>query len=139
MTAPVACVIGLYLLRRPMREPHTEPQSQGAPKRPDRAFGRSVRLGLLMGLVVALLAILPVLVAVGYLALAAVIAVQATWAGIVLMSAYLLFKFADDLWMTLLSSRSRFSQRLQKGLGLAPQTLDQAAVLLWSARVRRER
>ena len=83
-----------------------------------------------MGLVVALLLALLVLVAVGYLALARVIAGQATWAGIVLMSAYLLFKFADDLWMALLSSRSRFSQRLQKGLGVAPQTLDQAAVLL---------
>jgi potassium efflux system protein len=126
----VACVIGLYLLRRPRRGPHTDPPSRDAPELPDLAFGRPVRLGLLMGLVVALLATLPVLVAVGYLALARVIAVQATWAGIVLMSAYLLFKFADDLWMALLSSRSRFSQRLQKGLGLAPQTLDQAAVLL---------
>ena len=65
-----------------------------------------------MALVVALL----VLVAVGYLALARVIAGQATWAGIVLASAYLLFKFADDLWMALLSSRSSFGQRLQKGL-----------------------
>jgi len=126
----IACVIGLYLLRRPMPELHTEARSQDAAKQPDLAFGRPVKLGLLMGLVVALLLALLVLVAVGYLALARVIAGQATWAGIVLMSAYLLFKFADDLWMALLSSRSRFSQRLQKGLGVAPQTLDQAAVLL---------
>ena len=126
----IACVIGLYLLRRPRRRPHGEAASQDAPKRPDRAFERPVKLGLLMGLAVALLVALLVLVALGYLALARVIAVQATWAGIVLASAYLLFKFADDLWMALLSSRSSFSQRLQKGLGVAPQTLDQAAVLL---------
>jgi len=42
----------------------------------------------------------------------------------------LLFKFADDLWMALLSARSRLGQRLHKGLGVASQTLDQAAVLL---------
>jgi small-conductance mechanosensitive channel len=126
----IACVIGLYLLRRPMRKPHTEAASQDAANRPGIVFGRPVRLGLLMGLAVALLVALLVLVAVGYLALARVIARQATWAGIVLMSAYLLFKFVDDLWMALLSSRSRFSQRLQEGLGVTPQTLDQAAVLL---------
>ncbi|HSC62425.1 MAG TPA: DUF3772 domain-containing protein [Caldimonas sp.] len=119
-----ACVIGLYLLRRPMRTPPTEAQSQDAPERP------AARLGLLRGLAVALLLALPVLVAVGYVALARVIAGQATWAGIVLTSAYLLFKLADDLWMALLSSDSRVGQRLQKGLGVAPQTLDQAAVLL---------
>jgi potassium-dependent mechanosensitive channel len=83
-----------------------------------------------MGLAVTLLVALLALVAVGYLALARVIAGQATWAGIVLASAYLLFKFADDLWMALLSSRSSFSQRLQRGTGVAPQVLDQAAVLL---------
>ncbi len=83
-----------------------------------------------MGLAVALVVVLLVLVAVGYLALARVIAGQATWAGIVLASAYLLFKFADDVWMALLSSRGSFGQRLQKGLGVAPRMLDQAAVLL---------
>ena len=127
----IACVIGLYLLRRPAREPHGEAQSQDAAQ----AAGPRLRsdrsgLGLLIGLVVTLVVALLVLVAAGYLALARVVAGQATWAGIVLASAYLLFKFADDLWMALLSSRSSFGQRLQKGLGVAPQTLDQAAVLL---------
>jgi small-conductance mechanosensitive channel len=79
---------------------------------------------------VTLLVALLALVVAGYLALARVVAGQAVWAGIVLASAYLLYKFADDLCMALLSSRSRFGQRLQKGLGVAPQTLDQAAVLL---------
>ena len=29
----IACVIGLYLLRHPSREPHSEAQSQDAPER----------------------------------------------------------------------------------------------------------
>ena len=126
----IACVIGLYLLRHPRPEAHSEVPSQDAPKRPDLAFKRSSRLALLMGLTVTLVVSLLVLVAVGYLALARVIAGQATWAGIVLASAYLLFKFADDVWMALLSSRGRFGQRVHKGLGVAPRVLEQGAVLL---------
>jgi len=125
----VAAVIGLFLLRHPPQAPRSEAPSQDA-KRPDLAVKRSSRLGLLMGLTVALVAALLVLVAMGYLALARVIAGQAIWAVIVVASAYLLFKFADDLWMTLLSSRGSFSERLHKGLGVAPRVLDQAAVLL---------
>jgi potassium-dependent mechanosensitive channel len=126
----VACVLGLYLLRRPHREPHGEAQSHDAPKPAGAAMERPVWLGPLMGLVVTLVVALLVMLAAGYLALARVVAGQATWAGIVLASAYLLLKFADDLWMALLSSGSSFGQRLRKGLGVAPQTLDQAAVLL---------
>jgi len=126
----IACVIGLALLRRPTGEPLLGEGSSQDPARPDLAVGRPVRLRLLMGLTGALLVAVLVLVALGYLALARVIAGQATWAGIVMTSAYLLFKFADDVWMALLSSRSNFSERLHKGLGVAPQTLDQAAVLL---------
>ena len=126
----IACVIGSYLLRHPTRKPQREAQSQDAPKRPDLAVKRPLRLGLLIGLAVALVATLLVLVAVGYLALARVIAAQGTWAGIVLASAYLLFKFVDDVWMALLSSRGGFGQRLHKGLGVAPRMLDQAAVVL---------
>jgi potassium-dependent mechanosensitive channel len=126
----IACVIGLRLLRRSHRAPYAEAKSHDAPQPPGAAFERPVWLGLLIGLVVTLLVALLVMVAAGYLALARVVAGQATWAGIVLASAYLLFKFADDLCMALLSSRSGLGQRLRKGLGVAPQTLDQAAVLL---------
>ena len=126
----IACVIGLYLLRHPAPEPSSEARSHDAPRRPGRAFKRPLRLGLLMSLTMALVVALLVLVAVGYLALARVIAGQATWAGIVLASAYLLFKFADDVWMALLSSGASFGQRLHKGLGVAPRLLDQAAVVL---------
>jgi len=126
----LACVVGLFLLRRPPQASHSDAASHDAPTRPELALKRSSRLGLLMGLTVALVAALLVLVAVGYLALARVIAGQATWAGIVLASAYLLFKFADDVWMALLSSRGRLGQRVHKALGVAPRMLDQAAVLL---------
>jgi small-conductance mechanosensitive channel len=126
----IACVISLYLLRHPKRESPGEAPSQDGPTGQDFAFKRSLRLGLLMSLAVALVITLLVLVAVGYLALARVIAGQATWAGIVLASAYLLFKFADDVSMALLSSRSSLSKRLHKGLGVSPRIMDQAAVLL---------
>jgi len=127
----IACVVGLYLLRRPARKaPTSEAQAEDASKPPDRASRQPLRLGLLISVTMALVVALLVLVAVGYLALARVIAGQATWAGIVLASAYLLFKFADDVWMALLSSRGSFSERLQKGLGVAPRMLDQAAVVL---------
>jgi small-conductance mechanosensitive channel len=128
----IACLISLHLLRRPAREPHREAESQDVPDRRDLASGRSARLGLLGVMAVALLV---VLVVSGYLALARAIAGQAVWAAIVLVSAYLLFRFADDLWMALLSSRSRFRQRLRRGLGVTSQALDQA-VRTTLARIR---
>ncbi|MGR4870868.1 DUF3772 domain-containing protein [Variovorax sp. LARHSF232] len=121
----VAALVGMYLLRPPSRG---APAAEGAP--PDAAAERPMWVGLLIGLVVVLLVALVLLVLVGYLAFARVLAAQATWAGIVITAAYLLFKFANDLWMALLSSRSAFGQRLQKALGIAPQVLDQLAVLL---------
>jgi small-conductance mechanosensitive channel len=129
----IGCLIGLHLLRRPARTPPSDVQSQDAPDRRGVASRRSARLGLLMASAVALLVVLLVMVVSGYLALARVIAGQAVWAGIVLASAYLLFKLADDLWVALLSSRSRFSERLHKGLSVTSQTLDQTAVLLSGA------
>ena len=81
------------------------------------------------GVALVLLAIW-VLLAIGYVALAGLLASQLLWTGVVVAAAYLLFKFADDLCMTLLSSRGTLGQRLQQSLGLAPQTLDQAAVVL---------
>ena len=126
----IACVVAFSLLGRPARQTHNEAQSQDAAGQPDRVFRRPLRLGLLIGLTTALMVALLVLVALGYLALARVIAGQATWAGIVLASAYLLFKLADDVWMALLSSQSSFNERLHKALGVAPRLLDQTAVVL---------
>ncbi|VTU21432.1 DUF3772 domain-containing protein [Variovorax sp. PBL-E5] len=91
---------------------------------------RPTWVSLLLGAVAAMLVAIWVLVGTGYVALASFLASQLTWTGIVVAAFYLLFKFADDLFMAVVSSRSSFGQRLQKSFGLAPQTLDQAAVLL---------
>ena len=123
----VAALAGMHLLRPPSGG---APAPAGEPQPLDAAAERPMWVGLLIGLVVVLLVALVLLVLVGYLAFARVLAAQATWAVIVVSAAYLLFKFANDLWMALLSSRSAFGQRLQKGLGIAPQVLDQMAVLL---------
>ena len=97
----IACLISLHLLRRPARGLHREAQSQDAPNQRELTSGRSARLGLLGVMAVALLV---VLVVSGYLALARAIAGQAVWAGIVLVSAYLLFKFAEAMSQDLLNA-----------------------------------
>lgn len=91
---------------------------------------RPLWVGLVTGAVAFVLIVICALVVIGYVSLASFIAGQLTWTGIVAAAAYLLFKFADDLFMALLSSRSNAGQRLQKSFNLAPQTLDQAAVVL---------
>jgi potassium efflux system protein len=95
----------------------------GLPERP-------MWVGLLVALIGVLMIAIWVLVAVGYVALASFLASQLTWSGIVAAAFYVLFKFADDVFMALVSSRSTFGQRLQKSFNLAPQTLDQAATVL---------
>jgi len=71
-----------------------------------------------------------VLVAIGYVAMASFLATQLNWGGIVLAAFYVLFKFADDLFAAIVSSKSGVGMRLQRSFGFAPQTLDQAAVVL---------
>ena len=95
----------------------------GLPERP-------MWVGLLVALIGALMIAIWVLVALGYVALGSFLASQLTWTGIVAAAFYVLFKFADDVFMAVVSSRSTFGQRLQKSFGLAPQTLDQAATVL---------
>ncbi len=104
----------------------------------DRAAGsdgappaeRPIWVGLLLSAVVVLVVVIWVLVAIGYVALASFLAGQLTWGGIVAAAFYVLFKFADDVFTALVSSKSSFGTRLQHSFGFAPQTLDQAAVLL---------
>ncbi|RQO54395.1 DUF3772 domain-containing protein [Variovorax sp. KBW07] len=109
----------LYLLK-PLRADAPE---AGLPERP-------MWVGLLVALIGALMIAIWVLVALGYVALASFMASQITWSGIVAAAFYVLFKFADDVFMAIVSSRSSFGQRLQKTFNLAPQTLDQAATVL---------
>jgi small-conductance mechanosensitive channel len=117
LTALVGAV--LYLLK-PLR---ADAPDAGLPERP-------VWVGLLVALIAVLMIAIWVLVAVGYVALASFLASQLTWSGIVAAAFYVLFKFADDVFMALVSSRSTFGQRLQKSFNLAPQTLDQTATVL---------
>lgn len=134
----LTALIGAMLLRlRAPRQaaaaapapPDAEPAAgtaEAAPPLPERPHW----VGLLQGAVLLMLVAIWVLVAIGYVALGSFLARQLAWTGIVAVAFYLLFKFADDLFTALLSARSSLGQRLQKSFGLAPQTLDQAAVLL---------
>ncbi|MDB5732506.1 MAG: hypothetical protein JWQ03_2401 [Variovorax sp.] len=96
-------------------------------------LGRPPWVGYLMGMVMLLLVAIWVLLALGYVALASFLASQLIWAGVVGATGYLLLKFVDDLSMALLSSGSLSGQRLQASFDVAPQALDQAAVLLSGA------
>ncbi|MBS7780871.1 DUF3772 domain-containing protein [Acidovorax sp. CCYZU-2555] len=91
---------------------------------------RPLWVGLMLGLVTLALLGVVLMVAIGYISVASLVATQLAWTGLVAISFYVLFKFADDLCMALLSARGDFGQRLQKSFGFAPSTLDQAAVVL---------
>lgn len=103
-------------------KPHAEP----APAEPERPLW----ISFLLSAVALAVVVIWVLVAFGYVALASFLANQLTWTGIVASAFYLFFKFADDLFMATVASRSNFGQKLQKSFGFAPRTLDQAAVVL---------
>ena len=104
--------------------PGTAPAT--APEEPERPLWVAL---LLAGVAVVLIAIWAMM-ALGYLSLASTTAGRMTWSGIVIAAFYVLFKFADDLFMGLFSAKSGFGQRLQKSFGFAPSTLNQAAVVL---------
>jgi len=91
---------------------------------------RAVWVGLLLSTVMVVVVVIWVLVAIGYVAMASFLATQLNWGGIVLAAFYVLFKFADDLFAAIVSSKSGVGMRLQRSFGFAPQTLDQAAVVL---------
>ncbi|MEG3061165.1 MAG: DUF3772 domain-containing protein [Comamonas sp.] len=91
---------------------------------------RPLWVGLGLGLVTLSLLGVGLLVAIGYISVASLVATQLAWTGLVVISFYVLFQFAEDLSMALVSSRGEFGQRLQKNFGFAPATLDQAAVVL---------
>lgn len=120
----VTSLLTAYLVRQPRPADAQARQDGGS------AGERPAWVSLLRGLVTVVWLVLVLLVCIGYLAFARVLAGQILWAGIVVTLAYVLLKFADDLWTALLSSRSVTGERLQKGMGLRPQTLDQAAVLM---------
>ncbi len=99
----------------------------GAPPAPHE---RPLWVAMLLGAITLVLIAIWVLVGMGYVALASLLAGQLMWTGIVACAFYVLFKFADDLFMATVSAKSGFGGRLQKSFGFAPATLDQAAVVL---------
>ncbi|MEJ8846469.1 DUF3772 domain-containing protein [Variovorax rhizosphaerae] len=118
----------------PSPAPAPTPVAQGPdgapPEAAEASASRPIWVGLLLGVVMVVVVAIWVLVAVGYVAMASFLAMQLAWGGIVAAAFYVLFKFADDLFSAVVSSTSNFGQRLQRTLGLQPQTLDQAAVVL---------
>ncbi|MBO9516296.1 MAG: mechanosensitive ion channel family protein [Variovorax sp.] len=121
-------MIGAMLLR--LRGPRDAAASGEDAAPAAEAVERPLWVGVLLSLVALILVVIWVLVATGYVAMASFLASQLNWSGIVLAAFYVLFKFADDLFMAVVSSNSSFGQRLQASFGLAPRTLDQAAVAL---------
>ena len=126
----LTALIGTMLLR--LHEPHGTPVETAAPEAsgPPAEAERPLWISFLLSAVALAVIVIWVLVALGYVAMASFLANQLTWSGIVASAFYVLFKFADDLFMALVSSRSDFGQKLQKSFGFAPRTLDQAAVVL---------
>ncbi len=123
----------------PEPEASVQPAAPAGPPSPPPAAatavlpGRPPWVGYALGGLTLMLTVIWVLLAVGYVALASFLASQLTWAAVIGAAGYLLLKFADDLAMTLLSSRGASGQRLQKSFDVAPEALDQAAVLLSGA------
>jgi len=131
MALALTALIATMLLR--LREPR--PGGAGADAAAPAAETpaaevRPLWVAMLLGAVTLVLIAIVVLTATGYVALASLLAAQLTWTGIIASAFYVLFKFADDLFMATVSSRSSFGQRLHKSFGFAPATLDQAAVVL---------
>ncbi|WP_431275439.1 DUF3772 domain-containing protein [Variovorax ureilyticus] len=122
-------MIGAMLLR--LRASQAAPQeATAAAAAAQEEAERPLWVGIVLGLVALILVVIWVLVAIGYVAMASFLALQLNWSCIVLAAFYVLFKFADDLFMAVVSSHSSFGQRLQASFGLASRTLDQAAVAL---------
>ncbi|UYG52750.1 DUF3772 domain-containing protein [Comamonas endophytica] len=115
----------LVRLRTPQPQPQQEQDDKATPPEP-----RPLWVGLALGLVTLALVGVVLLVGVGYISVASLVATQLAWTGLVAISFYVLFKFADDLFMALVSSRGEFGQRLQKSFHFSSSTLDQAAVVL---------
>lgn len=69
-------------------------------------------------------------VATGYIALAYFVALQMLWVGVIVATLYLLIHLLQDLFDALLSPQGRSGQRLQAAFELAPNTLEQASIVL---------
>ncbi|KQP13685.1 DUF3772 domain-containing protein [Pseudorhodoferax sp. Leaf267] len=133
VTALALALPMLGMLAR-LREPHPHPAEAATAAAPDSApaavVDRPLWVGLGLGAVALVVLGVVLLVLTGYMSIASLLALQLAWTGLVAVTFYVLFKFADDLCMALVASRSDFGQRLQRGFGFSASALDQAAVVL---------
>ncbi len=123
----VLLVVGLLLRVRGTAPVAAAAEVDAAPQ-PEPV--RPLWVVLLLGAVTLVVIVIVLLVGVGYGALASLLAAQMAWTGLVAAAFYVLFTFADDLAMALVSSKSEFGHRLRHSFDFAPATLDQAAVVL---------
>jgi small-conductance mechanosensitive channel len=100
----------------------SEPASQAPAPRP-------IWMGLLVAGAAATAIAILVLLVLGFVALAHMLAGQMVWTGVVFATTYLLFELVEDVAQAVLSSRGGFGQRLHKGLGIDGKLLDQSAVV----------
>ncbi|HEY0200410.1 MAG TPA: mechanosensitive ion channel domain-containing protein, partial [Burkholderiaceae bacterium] len=98
-------------------------------RQPSEAARRPLWLALLVACAGAAVVAILALLAFGYVALAATLARQMVWSGIVFSTVYLLLQLIDDLCNALLSSQGGFGRRLNNALGVDAKLLDQLAVL----------
>ncbi|WP_404300282.1 DUF3772 domain-containing protein [Alicycliphilus denitrificans] len=91
--------------------------------------GRPLWLGLILAGAGLAVAITVLAVALGYIALAGMLARQMVWSGVVFAATYLLIQLVDDLCEALLSSKGDFGRRIHATLGIEARLLDQTAVL----------
>lgn len=128
VTALALALLVMGVLRRLHAPQAAAVVAEGEPAAP--LPERPLWVGLVLGTVALALLGVVVLTASGYMTIASLLAAQLTWTGLVGVTFYVLFKFVDDLCMATLASRSDTGQRLQRGFGFAPSTLDQTAVVL---------
>lgn len=119
----ISGLIGIALLR--LRHAHKETAAAGAapPSRP--LWMGLLMAGAVLGVIASWLG-----VATGFIALAFFVAVQMLWIGVIVATVYLLIHLVTDLFDTLLSPRGRSGQRLLATFSLAPNTLEQTAIVL---------
>ena len=91
---------------------------------------RPLWLGLILAAAGLAVGVAVLAVALGYVALAGMLARQMVWSGVVFATSYLLMQLGDDLCDALLSSKGGFGARIHGTLGLDARLLDQAAVLV---------
>jgi potassium efflux system protein len=112
--------LGLLQLARA----HREPRQDGTRPPPRPAWASLLILASGVAVVVVWIAVL-----IGYVTLGRLIAVQMIWVSMVAASTYLLMHLVDDLFDTLLTSKSPLGQRAQHSLGIEANKLDQLSVL----------